>query len=361
MTTINVLTNTTFPCSRAFNRPLSVSKKILKGKKLSIKFCLNLNQKILESDILFINSNVFRTYWTDKKEDIFSFLEKARSAGQKIIWFDTTDSTWSTQFEILPYVDQYLKNQIFKDKKQYLIKYRTGRIFTDFFEKIYKVGETEYEYLIPEENQLDKIDIGWSSCFENYNESRFSIPTKLSNKLDPLICNISTGSFKINFTDPNSKRNNDITSRFGLSHSRKSVVAHRKAIKELVEKNNVDCGSIPFREYFKELRNSRISISPFGVGEFCYRDYESIVCGAVLVKPDMSHLRTWPDLYQNNITYIPHKWDLSDFEKVIDDLINNPEKCCRIAKNAQAIYRKAVSENGMEIFAERITDICNSV
>ena len=31
-------------------------------------------------------------------------------------------------------------------------------------------------------------------------------------------------------------------------------------------------------------------MSPFGFGEICYRDFEAMLNGACLIKPDVSHL-----------------------------------------------------------------------
>ena len=42
------------------------------------------------------------------------------------------------------------------------------------------------------------------------------------------------------------------------------------------------------------MRHSRICISPFGYGEICWRDFEAILCGCLVVKPDMSHVETNP-------------------------------------------------------------------
>ena len=66
--------------------------------------------------------------------------------------------------------------------------------------------------------------------------------------------------------------------------------------------------------YMRELRASKICFSPFGYGEVCWRDYEAILSGAVLLKPDMSHIETDPDVFVAGETYLPVRWDLADFE-----------------------------------------------
>jgi hypothetical protein len=360
MINISILTNNTAPNSRAFNTPLLVSRTLLKNKGLNLKFHFSLSTKLFSADILFVNSNFFRSYWqSDKKNQIFDLLKNAEQAKMKIVWFDTTDSTWCTQFEVLPYVDKFLKSHLLKEKKLYLKNYKTGRIFTDYFDKLYKSGEREENYPPADKKNIEKIGLSWNPCFERYNEKRYSFGRRLAHLLKPWTANIIQEAMKIEFTNPENKRHQEISARFGLTHSRPSVVDHRKAVAEILHKRGVQTSRIPLEKYFEEMRNSQISLSPFGVGEFCYRDYETIICGAALLKPDMSHLETWPNLYQENKTYIPHKWDLSDLNEKIDYLLENSESRTAIAENAQQFYKKTLSQEGMEEFAERIVKIVN--
>jgi len=354
---INVLTNYTEPNSRAFNTPLALASGDLKREGYKINFIFNISKKLFNCDALFINSNFFRYFWKNNKNEIFKCLETASEKKIKIFWFDTTDSTWITQFEVMPFVDKFLKSHILKDKSLYLKNFRTGRIFTDFFDSIYNAGEKEEKYPHTEKKYLEKISISWAPCFENYNQNRYSFWSKVSNRLKPKTVNFMPEKLDIRFVPPQKQRSVEISARFGLSHSRPSVVAHRKAVADILHERGVDTSRIPLPDYFEEMRNAKISVSPFGVGEFCYRDYESIVCGATLLKPDMSHLETWPDFYKDNETYIAHKWDLSDLNEKIDFLLNNDDYRLNIAENAAGLYSNALSASGIKKFSARVMDI----
>ncbi|MFA6567556.1 MAG: glycosyltransferase, partial [Victivallales bacterium] len=352
MTKINILTNNSCPNSKAFNCPLLASKPYFEEKGFNLDFHWKMSESIFNCDILFINSNVFRSFWSSDKNKIFKFLESARIRDLKILWFDTTDSTWCTQFEVMPYVNLFLKSQVLKDRKQYLRRFRTGRIFTDYFDDLYKTGEKEEIFPLPSENDLGKIRISWNTCFENYNESRFGIGARIMQKARPLLSSLICEGLSINFTPPNKQRNIKVSCRVGLSHSRPSVVAHRNAVIKIMGEMNVPTSKISLSEYFSELRDSQIGIGPFGVGEITLRDFEIIICGAALVKPDMSHLETWPPLFQPERTFVPGKWDLSDLKNKMETLIENPDLRIRLSMTAQKTYMDAVSPEGLVSFAE---------
>lgn len=352
---VNILTNNDCPNSRAFNCPLLITRDIFSHEGISLGFHFSSSGKVFDADCLFINSNVFRYFWpTAEKDEIFKFLEEAKKNKLKIIWFDTSDSTWITQFEVLPYVDTFLKGQILVDRDKYLTGFRTGRIFTDFFDELYHCEEKKVDYPFPQKEELNKIGISWNTCFENYMDSRYTLGARIKQRLRPLTNKILNEKLKIDFTSCTSSRENKVSCRVGLKHSRPSVVAHRQAIIGIMKNLGINCEKIPLPEYFEELRNSQIGIGPFGVGEITLRDFEVIICGATLIKPDMSHMETWPELFVPGKTFIPHQWDLSDLEEKVNELCGNPDFCQEIALNAQKNYKKAISPEGQQEFVKRL-------
>ena len=319
---------------------------------MELQFHYRSTHKLFDADCIFINSNVFRPWWSTRRNEVFEFLHCARKKGLKIFWFDTTDSTWCTQFAVLHYVDLFLKSQVFSNRKNYLKRYRTGRNFTDYLDELYGSGERETDYELPNETELSKLRVSWNTCFENYTEKRYGMGERLRQRLRGLFNRPE--HFKITFAKPEKKRRHFISCRLGITHTRPSVVAHRQAIMAEIEKMGKSCGRIPLHKYFDELVNSRIGIGPFGVGEITLRDFEIIICGCTLVKPDLSHMETWPELFQPGRTYVPHRWDLSDLNEVIVKLLKEQERAIEIATTAQRVYKRALSEEGQEIFVERI-------
>jgi len=114
-------------------------------------------------------------------------------------------------------------------------------------------------------------------------------------------------------------------------------------------------GMVPQKDYYRELSDSKIVLSPFGWGEVCFRDFETIITGGLLFKPDMSHLITWPNVYIPYETYIPLKWDGSDLLEKTEIYINNENERRRITQNAFEQYKnelKQISSRTDELIGE---------
>jgi len=67
----------------------------------------------------------------------------------------------------------------------------------------------------------------------------------------------------------------------------------------------------------------------------------------VLIKPDMDHLETWPDVYRKNETYVSIKWDISDLEEKLSEVVTHYMQYKSIVRNAQRIYKNALN-NGID-------------
>ena len=79
----------------------------------------------------------------------------------------------------------------------------------------------------------------------------------------------------------------------------------------------------PFEIYIKELQNSKIGLSPFGMGEICFRDFECIQYGTIFLKPNQDVVKTIPNIYVAGETYIDVAYDWSNLEERIDYVLSN--------------------------------------
>jgi hypothetical protein len=100
---------------------------------------------------------------------------------------------------------------------------------------------------------------------------------------------------------------------------------------------------LPFQEYINTLYRSKMSLSPFGMGEVCYRDFEVFEFGVVMIKPTMNIVNTNPNPYISNETYIPVDLDWKNLNEIVNKMLDNPNKLSYIIDNSRKVYDELYS------------------
>lgn len=77
---------------------------------------------------------------------------------------------------------------------------------------------------------------------------------------------------------------------------------------------------VPLEQYYNLMSKSKIVVAPFGYGEMAPRDIEAAMVGAILVKPDMNHLNTFPNPYKSGLTYEQCSWNFEDLNTKIQEI-----------------------------------------
>jgi len=108
-------------------------------------------------------------------------------------------------------------------------------------------------------------------------------------------------------------------------------------------------GILPPSQYIKELKSVAAVLSPFGWGEVCYRDSEAIRNGACLIKPDCSHLLTWPDVYQDGVTYVAIDWRGENLIDKTENLLSDDLLQIRMKKAAFDVLKSAHDNLGARV------------
>jgi hypothetical protein len=271
----------------------------------------------------------------------------------RVLWFDMTDSTGTTQFQVLTYVDGYYKAQVLADKQLYLKRHYGGRLFTDYYHEQFGIEDSgaAYAYEAASAHDLSKIHVSWNSALGDYGHGiKYELYQWARNKIR------TPFGYSAKFTPARKRRELDISCRVGRQHGRNTVRYQRDQWVEFLDANfAVSTDAVTKHVFWRELQNAKVVISPFGWGEITLRDFQVFINGAALFKPDMSHLMTWPPLYVNNQTYMAHRWDLTDLNEKLSDLIST-STCFEIAENAQALYQKYLLEHDGHLeFCQRLT------
>ena len=256
------------------------------------------------------------------------------------------------------------KSYLLKDKKRYTKPLYGGRIWTDYYHQKFNINDNNNNNVplfYAKESDLDKINLGYSATFGNYTlNSVFwqgNLKTKLAKRLW-FLRKLSVQKTKAEvFIKPSSKRKINLSARMSTNMYTETVAFQRLKIAKLLAKYNAPSTKLNRKEYMQELANSKIVASPFGWGEINYKDYETAITGGVLLKPDISHLQTWPNIF-NDKTIVQYKWDFSDLESKVEDIITNYNDYLDYAVNLQNSYKNYVaSKEGQDEFCQYFKDL----
>ena len=231
-------------------------------------------------------------------------LEKLTQGGDYFL-FDGSDSTsLMGAYEVLEQSNAiYLfKNQMLRDRKLYNEPAAFGKWFFG------SGSDLDLSYDISEKN-WDRIKLsGFNIAFRDMDEYLKFKPINKNKDVD--VCAIYQTN--MHYCEDHGVRNDDHYS------------AHRQGCWDaLSDKFISKKDKLPFNEYIDTLYNSKVAISPFGMGEVCFREFECMQYGTIVIKPDQSRLITKPDVYVENETYIPCKLDWSDINEKVQYVIDN--------------------------------------
>lgn len=102
-------------------------------------------------------------------------------------------------------------------------------------------------------------------------------------------------------------------------------------------------------KYIQTMRSSKLCLSPWGKGEFAFRDYEAILCGALVIKPESSWIESNPDIYRED-RMVFCKPDFSDLPEILQNVRQG-----RLDREAMAhMAASAVREFTLQTWAARL-------
>jgi hypothetical protein len=333
---INVLTpGFTTSNGSAFLFPFVVHKNVLREAGITVNFVSRSTPGLTDCDVLAIDSKEFRNdMGNESQSPTVDLISSYRRPDVRVLWFDTTDSTGTLQSQVFPVVDRYLKSQILVDKSRYASRIYGGRIYSEYYKNSLGIeDETGSVMDRPISNEyIPKLGVSWNSGLSDYSVYG---PLKVGMYRRTGLSFLLRHPRKIEATTAD--RSIDLSVRFGVTHSRATVRYQREKLRHLLS-DRLDTNKLGRRGYMKELVNSKIVVSPFGWGEITLKDFEVFLTGGMLLKPSLTHMQTWPEFYENDVTYMSHDWDLDTIEERIDWALSNNSKRLEIAEQGQRRY-----------------------
>jgi len=291
-------------------------------------------------DYLFIGANEFYQKGLSLEDSIDYGLNNISKISGDYIMFDGSDSTSLIgAYEVFEQSNaMYLmKNAKLKNRELYKKPSPLNKWF--FFEG----SDLDKGYDIPQD-KWDRIkttgfNLGYLMSNGQFrpNVQRMMTP-KLTKTED--VCAIYQG---IHFENYEHKTRND---QFYTNH-RKGAWDELNKIKS---KYKIHTDKLPYPEYINILRNSKLALSPYGMGEVCYRDFELMEFGTAMIKPDMSMLGTTPDYFIDGETYFAVKPDWSNLNEKIETLLKDPQHIEYVARNAQEKYKELYNPHNFGMY-----------
>lgn len=282
----------------------------------------------------------FRTPAGDARALASALFEPLRGHQTRALVFDGDDDICVLWPEVLELCDAYIKKHIYADRGRYGRRKVGKSNLTDLAHRVYGVDFSQD--IIPASggiapDQAAKIVLGWNIALDDkiFDLSRDLRLPATRHHLYDLSCRAS------------------VPETFWTHGHRNAAVQAMAALKDKY-RVHAPTDRVPQQQYLDEMLHSRIVVSPFGYGELCWRDFEAILCGALLVKPDTSHLRTVPDLMVPAETYLPVAWDFSDLEAVCAPYLADEARRRALAETARARLLDALQA---EWFLDRLAAV----
>lgn len=193
-----------------------------------------------------------------------------------------------------------LKNSLYKNRNDYKLPWTHGRKYWKY--------NPEHKWSITDNNRFSDVYLSGTNWLSTVNVTLSNFSKKKSIDVFALFSYPSRENYEFG----------NLTSTYYDEH-RKTCVEYLNSLRKKTKLNiaMLDGGiHVPIDQYYDMMSKSKVVIAPFGYGEMAPRDLEAAMLGAILVKPDMSHIESLPEFYSSQ-TYIPVKWDFSDLQDKI--------------------------------------------
>ncbi|MCW0234955.1 MAG: hypothetical protein OJJ21_15245 [Ferrovibrio sp.] len=314
--------------------PLLRFRAALGETGISIRLLYDLEAPgLADCDILLIEARALGEMRNGHQARLLELVARL-SEQTTVVWADNYDSSGQVFAEILPIVHGYWKSQLLADPRMYGQPHYGGRIYTDYYHSRFGIEDDTAQASTPitDEALLRRLAVSWNMGLSDHSAGARWMEYFYARLHLPLFMQAPAG-----FHPPAAPRPQQLSARFGKNYARRTIAFQRARLLEALH-GRIATNRISRTAFRRELRSSRAVLSPYGWGEVCLRDFEIFLSGAALIKPDMDHLRTWPNWYRQAETYYPIKWNMSDLDAVLESITTVPVLAQDIARNGQMLY-----------------------
>ncbi len=282
-----------------------------------------------------VETVVLQPWFTIEPARLADVVDAVRAAGvRRVVFLDgyaPTDLRFAAVLDNR--IDLYVKKHVLKDRSRYGVPTRGDTNLVEYYSGLYGIDEAIVHFPVSE-SFMSKLVVGPSFFTE---ESLWE---------------------KLHRGPRDGARDIDIHARLGVgegwgwySRMRRASV---ESLKPLSGRRVLTEAGVGKAQYMRELDRSKICFSPFGFGEIAWRDYEAIVSGSVLLKPDCVHLDIQPNIFRPGETYMPVRWDFEDVAEKAEVLLGDDRLRSDMAEAARAELLKYSSQGSFMGLAAKI-------
>ena len=290
-------------------------------------------------DYAFIAQASFTDKHVELEKSIEQGIEFVNKFGKNVFLLDGQDShSLIGTVEVLKNTNALVlfKNTLLKDVSLYKHGWINGRMY-------WGSGDYSVPYIDEVIGRIKLSGTNWLSTIQ-------PIWHQYNNKLYDVSCMFSWG-------DLENYEYKKLTSTY--------YDKHRSTLLDILSKTSFNVVKreqgvrIPQQQFYQNMYDSKIVMAPIGYGEMAVRDIEAASFGSVLIKPDMSHIQSYPNIYEDGKTYISCKYDWSDVEEKIEYVLSNyNELQPLLTENMRKAYQKQYSaENLVRYFYKQLLTI----
>ncbi len=321
--------------------PLLAHRKSLKERGIHLIFFNSVDDFLAsKSEVRMVSGFSLTKLLEPKKIKIPDFLKACYNAKIPLIYLSGSDSTGPFDHEVLRWVDLYLARQLVADRSFYLGVHRRHLFRHHYFSEFKFKNEVDFPTVSYSQEEIDKLGVSWNLGLIDWK-------TQTSSKLLRY-----AHIFLRNSSFPKWNRGTALTGRkidlmfrgnlFAGIHDAPRL--HRLQTYRVYQQEGRNWKTVPegivsHSTYMSELSSTRICLSPFGWGEICYRDFEAFQAGALLLKPSMDHLETFPNYYTPD-AYIAYEWSARDLSGKIRDILEHPQDFEEVAERGWEQYNQ---------------------
>jgi hypothetical protein len=307
-----------------------------------LNFCLNKDKNRVIAVI-----GIFKGNYDQVAYNVL-LLQKLKQKYEKLVFLDDSDGADSLHVELIDFVDLYYKKQLLKDRQQYLNSSYGRQCFSDYYYSRFQVIDENPNIREPlvDKNGLTKLRLFWNIGAAVYPKKKLNRKIAYALAASPFHW-LRNPFYPLaeNKTIMVENRENAIQARFGYAAYTSSLGFQRKLMLEkIANQPNIRTGRINQASYNIEIRSIMAVLSPFGWGEICHRDFEAFYYSTLLLKPDCSHIETWPDVFIPEETYVPISWDMEDLIEKLGKVMSNKQQSAQIAAYGQSVYSTELTE-----------------